>query len=72
MKKFYVLSSKLFFAILLFVVFILSCKIGLGQTTIASQDFEVTPATPTLTFANTNGSNSTGTNGAAGVPSTSL
>ncbi|MFD0778198.1 beta strand repeat-containing protein [Flavobacterium myungsuense] len=40
-----------------------------GQVTIASQDFETAPALPTLTFSNTNGGNSTGTNPAAGLPS---
>src|SRR5688500_9876262 len=41
----------------------------LGQTTIASQDFESVPATPTLTFTTTGtGANSTGTNGASGKP----
>lgn len=39
-----------------------------GQTTISSQDFESSPATPTLTFTNTNGGNSTGTNGGSGIP----
>jgi hypothetical protein len=39
-----------------------------GQVTITSQDFESTPATPTLTFSNTNGGNSTGTNLAGGNP----
>lgn len=39
-----------------------------GQTTIALQDFETSPATPTLTFTNTNGGNSTGTNGSGGLP----
>lgn len=41
-----------------------------GQVTISSQDFENTPSTPTLTYTNTNGSNSTGTNG-SGVPANS-
>jgi hypothetical protein len=39
-----------------------------GQVVIAQQDFEATPATPTLTFTNTNGGNSTGTNGSGGLP----
>lgn len=44
--------------------FALSCFLcavtGYAQSTIASQDFESSPATPTLTYTNTNGSISTG------------
>ena len=43
----------------------------MGQVTIASQDFESTPGTPTLSFTNTNGAYSTGTNGASGSPANS-
>ena len=52
---------------LLFIALFCSV-VSWGQVTISSQDFESTPATPTLTFTNTNGGNSTGTNPATGVP----
>ncbi len=41
-----------------------------GQTTIALQDFENTPATPTLTYSNTNGSFSSGVN--SGLPAANM
>ena len=47
---------------------VMGMEVSLGQVTIASQDFESSPGTPTLTFSNTNGENSTGTNGASGLP----
>ena len=53
--------------LLLFVV--LGFGKSWGQVTIASQDFETAPALPTLSFSNINGGNSTGTNPAAGLPS---
>ena len=51
----------------LLIVALFCSVLGWGQTTIAIQDFETTPASPTLAFANTNGGNSTGTNG-TGIP----
>lgn len=60
---------KLFQRLVLFVsLLLLTGSFALGQTTISLQDFETTPATPTLTFTNTNGGFSTGTNGPAGLP----
>jgi hypothetical protein len=61
MKKFYS-------GIALLLVLFMSPFAGWGQTTISQQDFETSPVTPTLTFTNTNGAYSTGTNGAGGIP----
>ena len=40
-------------------IFSLASVIGWGQTIIATQDFETTPATPTWNYSNTNGEVST-------------
>jgi hypothetical protein len=51
------------------LVFTFLCSVlSWGQVVISSQDFETTPATPTLAFANTGGGNTTGTNPAVGRP----
>lgn len=66
------LWKQIFSKIGLIVMLIsVSTQMVLGQTTISLQDFESSPATPTLTFTNTNGTNSTGTNGASGNPANS-
>lgn len=44
---------------------------GWGQVTIASQDFETTPATPTITFTNTNGAFYTGSSVSGDRPASS-
>lgn len=49
-------------------VFLAMSVSGWGQVTIAVQDFETSPATPTITFSNTLGSNSTGTSGSGSFP----
>ncbi|MFC4261246.1 T9SS type A sorting domain-containing protein [Ferruginibacter yonginensis] len=67
MKVFFTKKTSI---VLIFVLGLLGSS--WGQVTIASQDFETTPATPTLTFTNTNGANSTGTNGAGRPANSSL
>src|SRR5262245_54132713 len=52
--------------LILFLFFV--CTTSRAQVTIAVQDFETSPATPTLGVLNVNGSFSTGTNGASGLP----
>ncbi|WP_396180091.1 hypothetical protein, partial [Flavobacterium sp.] len=64
MKKLLLLFNK---QALLLGLFLIS-SLSWGQVTISSQDFEATPASPALTFANTGGGNSTGTNLASGLP----
>lgn len=53
----------------LLIVALFCSVLGWGQTTIAIQDFETSPATPTLVFTNIGGGNSSGTNPAGGIPS---
>lgn len=53
----------------LFIVALFCSVLGWGQTTIAIQDFETSPATPTWSYTNTGGGNSSGTNPAGGIPS---
>lgn len=56
-----------FFAIAAFFALAASAS-AWGQTTIAVQDFEVAPATPTLAYTNTGGTISTGQNPMTGNP----
>jgi predicted secreted protein len=54
--------------ILPFCLFFIQIQLGSSQVVVAKQDFETTPAAPVLTFANTGGAVSSGTNGASGNP----
>jgi hypothetical protein len=60
-------KGLLTFILLKIVLTIFSSNIQ-AQTTLGIQDFEASPATPTMTFSNTNGATSSGTNPGSGNP----
>ncbi|WP_333810298.1 beta strand repeat-containing protein [Flavobacterium sp.] len=73
MEKFYFYLKNNFVKIIALVAIVLLQLTNdlYGQTTIAQQDFETTPATPTLTYSSSGGTLSTSTVGTNGLPANS-